>query len=246
MLLRSITKHVKDQNWFAVLLDFLIVVVGILIAFQITNWNEARQEATREKAILSQLEEEFTDIKAAIEKQNSIRAGYVDSLGKLVTILVNPDLPANDKIIKTALDAARATGRRPAQSAAYLQLMASGDLAMLSNTELQEVLVSYDARLKREAFIFPELMTLVAAEMSSNTHVDFDIHSINYSGGAGIDKPVQDDASKLIRSYNLDGLRGLVNRYKSMYVMNSALLESDKTQLMLASEILAQIQQGEN
>lgn len=47
MLLRSITKHVKDQNWFAVFLDFFIVVAGILIAFQITNWNEARldQEA---------------------------------------------------------------------------------------------------------------------------------------------------------------------------------------------------------
>ena len=45
MLLRSIKKHVKDQNWFAVFLDFFIVVAGILIAFQITNWNEARSEA---------------------------------------------------------------------------------------------------------------------------------------------------------------------------------------------------------
>ncbi len=44
MILRSITKHVKDQNWFAVVLDFVIVVVGILIAFQITNWSEARQD----------------------------------------------------------------------------------------------------------------------------------------------------------------------------------------------------------
>jgi len=43
MLLRSVTKHVKDQNWFAVFLDFFIVVAGILIAFQITNWNEGRQ-----------------------------------------------------------------------------------------------------------------------------------------------------------------------------------------------------------
>ena len=43
MLLRSITKHVRDQNWFAVFLDFFIVVAGILIAFQITNWNERRE-----------------------------------------------------------------------------------------------------------------------------------------------------------------------------------------------------------
>ena len=44
MLLRRISKHVKDQNWFAVALDFVIVVAGILIAFQVTNWNETRQE----------------------------------------------------------------------------------------------------------------------------------------------------------------------------------------------------------
>ncbi|MFT4789813.1 MAG: hypothetical protein ACI9J5_002130 [Paraglaciecola sp.] len=38
MLLRRLSQHVKDQNWFAVVLDFFIVVIGILIAFQITNW----------------------------------------------------------------------------------------------------------------------------------------------------------------------------------------------------------------
>lgn len=43
MILRRITKHVKDQNWFAVGIDFVIVVAGILIAFQITNWSEERQ-----------------------------------------------------------------------------------------------------------------------------------------------------------------------------------------------------------
>ncbi|WP_371195156.1 hypothetical protein [Glaciecola sp. SC05] len=36
----------KDQNWFAVALDFTIVVVGILIAFQITQRNEAQKDNT--------------------------------------------------------------------------------------------------------------------------------------------------------------------------------------------------------
>jgi hypothetical protein len=60
MLLRSLTKHIKDQNWFAVVLDFVIVVVGILIAFQITNWNENRQNDTQAERILDRLEQEFT------------------------------------------------------------------------------------------------------------------------------------------------------------------------------------------
>jgi hypothetical protein len=39
MLLRRITKHVKDQNWLAVFIDFLIVVVGVFIGIQVANWN---------------------------------------------------------------------------------------------------------------------------------------------------------------------------------------------------------------
>jgi len=43
MLLRRITKHVKDENWFAVALDFVIVVSGVFIGLQLGNGNEARQ-----------------------------------------------------------------------------------------------------------------------------------------------------------------------------------------------------------
>jgi len=60
MLLRSITKHVKDQNWFAVFLDFFIVVAGILIAFQVNNWNEARADERRKTQIVNAL---ITDLR---------------------------------------------------------------------------------------------------------------------------------------------------------------------------------------
>ncbi|MEZ5496921.1 MAG: hypothetical protein R3F25_08830 [Gammaproteobacteria bacterium] len=41
MLLRRITHHIKNQNWFAVLLDFVIVVAEVFIGIQIVNWNES-------------------------------------------------------------------------------------------------------------------------------------------------------------------------------------------------------------
>ena len=69
MLLRSISKHVKDQNWFAVTLDFLIVVVCILIAFQITNWNEERGDRHREVQVLRDI---ATDIAADIDAYDTI------------------------------------------------------------------------------------------------------------------------------------------------------------------------------
>ena len=44
MILRRITKHVKDQNWFAVGLDFFIVVTGIWVALMAGQWADERQQ----------------------------------------------------------------------------------------------------------------------------------------------------------------------------------------------------------
>lgn len=44
MLLRSITRHVKDQNWFAVALDFVIVVIGVAVAMMGQQWLTESQQ----------------------------------------------------------------------------------------------------------------------------------------------------------------------------------------------------------
>ena len=61
MILRSITQHVKDQNWFAVVLDFVIVVVGVFIGLQVANWNDVRIQKSQERVFLSQLRSEISD-----------------------------------------------------------------------------------------------------------------------------------------------------------------------------------------
>lgn len=55
MISRRIIEHVKAQNWFAVGIDFVIVVVGILLAFQITEWADARSDRNREAQIIESL-----------------------------------------------------------------------------------------------------------------------------------------------------------------------------------------------
>lgn len=55
MRLRSITKHVRDQNWFAVFLDFFIVVIGVFIGLQVANWSDERGDRSRETQILQEI-----------------------------------------------------------------------------------------------------------------------------------------------------------------------------------------------
>lgn len=77
MRLSQITQHIKDQNWFAVSLDFLIVVVGILIAFQITNWNEASETKKKERQVLERL---HIEIETAISTDSNYRTAISDRM----------------------------------------------------------------------------------------------------------------------------------------------------------------------
>jgi len=71
VILRSVMRHVRDQNWVAVGLDFLIVVVGVFIGIQVSNWNEARVAAEREALLVLEL-------RAEVERN----AAFSQSLGE--------------------------------------------------------------------------------------------------------------------------------------------------------------------
>lgn len=78
MLLRRMMHHVREQNWFAVFLDFLIVIVGVAIGFQITAWDERRAERNAVKvysdALVFDLYEEARLLAQLIEYFNTVSA----------------------------------------------------------------------------------------------------------------------------------------------------------------------------
>ena len=52
MILRRIIAHFRKQEWTAIALDFLIVVLGVFVGLQVNNWNEARTERAKEHGYL--------------------------------------------------------------------------------------------------------------------------------------------------------------------------------------------------
>jgi hypothetical protein len=87
MLLRRVIKHVRDQNWFAVGLDFLIVVSGVFIGIQVANWNDDRRERLEEQAVLERLHQE---VRALIDIQRDELAANEAWARRMISI--NPVL----------------------------------------------------------------------------------------------------------------------------------------------------------
>lgn len=70
MLLRRVRHHVANENWFAVFVDFVIVVVGVYVGIEVSNWNEARQEDQRSIEYLERIRADLVhDRRSASERR---------------------------------------------------------------------------------------------------------------------------------------------------------------------------------
>lgn len=73
MTLRRILRHLGAQNWFAVCIELVVVVVGVFVGIQVANWNEARLDAVRKRQIVKAL---ITDISDSI----GVQQRFVDEI----------------------------------------------------------------------------------------------------------------------------------------------------------------------
>ena len=59
MILRRLSANLRAQNWTAIAIEFVIVVVGVFIGTQVSNWNQGRLEKQATNRMLDQLRPEI-------------------------------------------------------------------------------------------------------------------------------------------------------------------------------------------
>ena len=53
MILRRLAHHLREQNWTAIAIEFVLLVLGVFLGIQVANWN-AEREANQKSAILTE------------------------------------------------------------------------------------------------------------------------------------------------------------------------------------------------
>ena len=143
MLLRRMIEHVKAQNWTAVALDFVIVVVGVFIGIQVSNWNAARADKLREDVIIERLHADYEalsrDVALGIEFLESVN----EKLDDFKTMIVNYPQGADIERMREFYDTAFNLPPIIGHSDTYEQLVASGDMALITNDQLRTAIVAH-------------------------------------------------------------------------------------------------------
>ena len=129
MILSRVIEHVREQNWTAIAIDFVIVVLGVFVGMQVSNWNAALGDAQRGRAYLQRL-------KADLEQNRDAQGSLADYFGAVLESVERTDALLSDakadpqELVVEAYRASEINYRAPAR-ATWDEVVSSGDTGLL-------------------------------------------------------------------------------------------------------------------
>lgn len=144
MLLRRVRQHVVNENWFAVFVDFVIVVVGVYVGIEVSNWNEARREDVQATEYLERIRADLVhDRTAAANRRDFWRK--VTEYGQAAIAHAEHGELFRGSVGQTLLAYYQASQVDPyaSVSTTYEEMKAAGDLRLIRNAELRTRLANY-------------------------------------------------------------------------------------------------------
>ena len=179
MILRRLSQALKEQNWMAIVIEFVLLVVGVFLGIQVANWNETQQDYKREAEFIVRLDRDFQKIDARLADNISRWEGKTTA-----TLRVLADLEAFQKTGRWPRTKAEMLAdlndtfnyRIPApRSATYIELLSAGQLGLIRNTNLRDALLEYDAQVGYSMTAFDVLVNRVEPFMARVVvHLEFD------------------------------------------------------------------------
>lgn len=130
----------KTRSYFLYAIgEILLVVIGILIALQINNWNEYRIERALERDLLTQLQSEYVSNLEQLDEKMNMRSDMIDAAMNLIDYIDNPDKRDTDStyyfIGRTIVG--------PTFDPIVNDIISSGRIQLIQNSELRNLLTRW-------------------------------------------------------------------------------------------------------
>ena len=137
----KILKHLRS-DWFRYGFETLAVVVGILIAFALDNWNEDRKEDILEiqylNGMLSDLQYDTAYYKRRISESEWIVENHVEAIRQMYKIQRSLE-DVRDLLNITGWSSEQLTTR----NSTYVELTNSGSMSLINNLDLKDQIIDY-------------------------------------------------------------------------------------------------------
>jgi hypothetical protein len=143
MILRRVIENVRKQHWAGVFIELVIVVLGVFMGMQVSNWNEAQADARLGRDYVNRLTRDLNEDHAAIRAQIAYYSAVLKSVRDTDELLRAAD-PDPRMLVVNAYRATEITFIPPVR-ATWDQIVSSGHLGLLPAEAVESGLSQYYA-----------------------------------------------------------------------------------------------------
>ena len=136
MLLRKVNEHFTAQNWSAVTLDVIVLVIGVFFGIQVSNWNEVRLTSERGEELTERLIADLREEAWNIASTEQYMQDVLDNAERLRRALAGQSELANADLIIHAYRASQYLWR-PKVRVTYDELISTGGIGLITDAELR-------------------------------------------------------------------------------------------------------------
>jgi hypothetical protein len=148
--MRRLAENLKEQNWTAISIEFVLLVLGVFLGIQVANWNATRQERALEAEYLVRLQRDFDAIDARLAinltRWEITAAGTVRLINDLDAFREQRVWPRDKAEMLSDLDDAMGSRIPASRAASYVELLSAGRLGLLRDIRLRDALADYDTQ----------------------------------------------------------------------------------------------------
>lgn len=142
MRLRSVTKHIKNQNWFAVFIDFLIVVIGVFIGIQVSNWNEQLAGEKQATVLLKRLQADLKYDQEVLNAELAYQTVVRKYAMRTVDALNDENAVSDEQFVIGAYQASQINGIW-SNRATYNEMQSTGQVNLIKSDSLKSKIFAY-------------------------------------------------------------------------------------------------------
>ena len=141
MILDNISRALKEQNWLAAGVEFVIVVAGVVIGFQINAWNESRIEHEQERKLIARLAVEVGSALSDKRDELVIESTNVEALAAIGLLADSAEHVAFNDDLCGRIDGSHAVLWAAAQIPMLDEIGQTGALEKISEDGLRTLIV---------------------------------------------------------------------------------------------------------
>jgi len=146
VFLNRLATALRQQNWPTVTLEFLLVVLGVLLALQLDNWNEQRKDRALFQDYLVQLQADLRDDIRQAERRIESTTSLDERAAYLISVIEGTaEEPIDQNRLIAAVLSSGYAYLDLVNRQTYDELISTGNLRLFPDTALKREVVSYYA-----------------------------------------------------------------------------------------------------